>query len=357
MLQAYALQSYLKSLDHKVETINLRNDRQRKMYNYPLYPPLQNRKRYLFSLLNPFWMRREIKKWHLYETFMHDNLCLTKKEYHNWEEIVEDLPQLKYDILITGGDQIWNMRCKDFDKSYFLPDKLEGIKKVSYSPSFGRFGLSKTSAEERKKIITYLSDYSLLSVREESMQTYLSKRLDMKIEITADPTLLLKQSDYLHIIDEKPIIEGEYIYYYSPFYRPHAERLARRLGRHYGIKVVTSFPHLFHNKEYSVQESGPSEFLNLLKNATLVVGKSFHLVVFSLLFHKNFIAVDGDTDARMKYILKLTRTEERGLINENNFERISLPQIDFEYAEEKLKELCLSSVSFLQNATNQNVIW
>lgn len=355
MLQAYALQKYLKNIGYEVETINLRNDRQKRLYNYPLYLPLRKKKKYLLSLLNPLWLYRETRKWNLYESFLTNYLCLSKYEYHNWEEIVEDLPVLHYDILITGGDQIWNMRCKDFDKSYFLPSKLNGIKKISYSPSFGRLFLTKINEIEERYIIKQLSDYSTLSVREDSMQIYLSQRLKKEIDVVTDPTLLLDKSDYLNIINEKPIVEGKYIYYYSPFERPHAEKLACLLGKHYGMKVVTSFPHIYFNKGMkSVQETGPAEFLNLLKNATLVVGKSFHLVVFSLIFHKDFIAVDGDSDARMKHILKLTGNELRGLVNIDNYTTIKLPPIDFNYAEAKLKELRYSSISFLQKSINNN---
>lgn len=354
MLQAYALQRFLKNLGHEVETINLRNERQKRLYNYPLFPPLKKKKRYLLSFLNPLWLYREIKKWYLYESFLSNYLSLTKREYHNWEEIVQDIPNMRYDILITGGDQIWNMRCKDFDKSYYLPSKLDGIRKISYSPSFGRLFLSKINDKEEKFVIEHLSDYYALSVREDSMRDYLSTRLHKNIDVATDPTLLLDKSGYMDIIDEKPIVEGKYIYYYSPFERPHAEKLACLLGKHYGMKVVTSFPHIFCNKGLvHVQKTGPLEFLNLLSNATLVVGMSFHLVVFSLIFHKDFIAINGDSDARMKYLLKLIGNEERGMVNERNYKTIEIPDIDFHYTDEKLKELSISSISYIQNSLNR----
>lgn len=349
MLQAYALQQYLKMLGHEPEFINLRNDKQKRLYQYPIFPPLRHKKRYILSLLNPFWMHREIRKWKKYESFMCEKLSLTDREYHSWTEIMHDIPLLKYDIIVTGGDQIWNMRSSDFDTSYFLPSKLDGIKKVSYSPSFGGTFLSKITPSEGLFIKEKLSDYAALSVREQSMQEYLSKSIKKDIEVVVDPTFLLDATDYHPIMDEKPIVEGNYIFYYSPFERPHAERLAHLLGKHYGMKVFTSLPHPFCNKGIkSVQVSGPSEFLNLLRNATLVVGKSFHLVVFSLMFHKNFIAVDGKKDARLMHILNQIGIEERGEVDETNYKTVVLPKIDFLKSDRLLKELRLTSEEYLK---------
>ena len=64
--------------------------------------------------------------------------------------------------------------------------------------------------------------------------------------------------------------------------------------------VIYTFPHIENNifrncdiifgdeKMYSVS---PLEFLNLIKNAELVVSDSFHAIVFSLLFNVNFRAL------------------------------------------------------------------
>ena len=53
-------------------------------------------------------------------------------------------------------------------------------------------------------------------------------------------------------------------------------------------------------------ESGPKEFLNLVKNADYVVGRSFHLMVFCAIFHKKFIAIDGMGDSRISELLRKT---------------------------------------------------
>ena len=69
-------------------------------------------------------------------------------------------------------------------------------------------------------------------------------------------------------------------------------------------------------------EVGPKEFLNLIKNAKLILGGSFHMLVFSLLFHKNFYSINADKDARTNHLITELKLNERiislndGIIND-----------------------------------------
>ncbi len=353
MLQAWALQKYLNTHGHDAETINLRTKAQQDKYNFPLRPVKGKLRSFVSSMVNPLGVYHACKKWKLYEKFIRENLRLTEKTYKSWKEIISDLPSLGYQCLITGGDQIWNMTCKDFDKSYFLPSKLPGIKKMSYAPSSGNF-LSRITEEQTTFIKETLSDYSCISVRETSMQSFLSELINTNIEVTVDPTLLLNSNQYEEFISEEPIVKGKYIFYYSPSRKVYAEKLAMKIGRQLGMPVYTAFPRLMRNYGLEVvPEAGPAEFLNLLKGASLVIGKSFHLVVFSLLFHKEFIAVDGDTDARMKNILTKLQIPERGQVNEDNYKTVNLPSIDFEKVDALLRVEREFSEKYLEKSLNE----
>lgn len=355
MLQAYALQKYL--IDKRCEAIilNLRTKRQLRLYRHPLSLKFPYRRSSLYeavtSFFNPVWLFHECRRWEIYEDFLKNDLMLSKREYRHWSDLRNHISQLKLDGIITGGDQIWNIRCKDFDDSYLLCGELKGIKKISYSPSFGGRLLSSITKDETDYFKQNLSDYDYISVREESMRQFLSTLLNKKIELVVDPTLLLQAHDYDNLIDDEPLIKGDYLYYYSPIQRPYAEKLAKKIGEYYGIKVVTSFPHVFKNGGMlGYQESGPIEFLNLLKNASLVIGRSFHSVVFSVLFHKDFIAIDGNSDARMSDFLSQLAISERGMITEENYKQITLPKIDFDAIDKKLDVCRSSSDMFLMKA-------
>ena len=355
MLQAYALQKYLIGKGYEVIILNLRTKRQLRLYRHPLSFKIPYRRSSLYeaaaSLFNPIWLFHECRKWNIYEDFLKNDLILSKREYRHWLDLRNYISELGLDGIITGGDQIWNLRCKDFDDSYLLCGELKGIKKISYSPSFGGRLLSSITKDETDYVKQNLSDYDFISVREETMRQFLSTLLNKKIELVVDPTLLLQAHDYDNLIDDEPLIKGDYLYYYSPIQRPYAERLAKKIGDYYGLKVVTSFPHVFGNRgTLGYQESGPKEFLNLLKNASLVVGRSFHSVVFSVLFHKDFIAIDGISDDRMNSFLSQLDIRDRGMVTEDNYKHIKLPKMDFDKIDEELDVYRSSSESFLTKA-------
>jgi hypothetical protein len=47
----------------------------------------------------------------------------------------------KYDLLLSGGDQIWNLELTGEDYSYYL-DFADNVRKASYGSSFGKNNFS-----------------------------------------------------------------------------------------------------------------------------------------------------------------------------------------------------------------------
>ena len=62
-------------------------------------------------------------------------------------------------------------------------------------------------------------------------------------------------------------------------------------------------------------DAGPADFLSYVKNAKLVVSSSFHGTVFSVLFKKPFVAVDGTKDFRINNILEKMNLVNRSVEN------------------------------------------
>lgn len=346
MLQAYALQKYLQSQGYDVEIINFRSDIQR----YEVYPHPFEQKPWSIAkqLLTTLWLYHRCRQWKKFEIFMRENMRLSEKTYKSWEELRGDIGM--YDTIITGGDQIWNMECKDFDQSYFLPEKLEGVRKISYCPSCGNF-LHKITKQQQDFMIDCLSDYDAVSVREFYMRDYLKEPLMKDIEVVVDPTLLIAADDYQRLSDSSPLVKGDYILYYTPRYNSEFESTAALIGKHYEMKVVTPRPRKFRNSGLlPFYGAGPKEFLNLLKNAKVVIGASYHLVVFALIFHKEFIVINGANDDRLSSLLNYLGIIERGLITANNYKSVQLAPIDYENTEMLLRQLRITSMYFLTKA-------
>lgn len=350
MLQNYALQQFLIAKGHTVETINLRNEKQKYMYKHPLLKGQKqhNTRLYLARFANPLWMIRECKKWDKFEYFLNKYLYLTK-EYKNWNEIVSELNQLNYHAIIVGGDQIWNTKCFDFDWSYFLPDKIQSIKKISYSPSLGNnVEEIRNNAEKISKIKGYLEDFVAISVREYNGSEFLGNILKRNIPVVPDPTILITADIYDKLIG-KPIIKYPYLYYYTPshIHDTEAEDIALEIAKQKGLKVVTSYPHLKNNRGMrQCQAAGPCEFLNLVKYANFIVGRSYHLIIFSIIFHKEFLTVKNGKDPRVCSLLKNLGIEIRDV--SNKAERIDkFSQINYDLVDKKLNEQRIIGSEFI----------
>ncbi len=313
MLQAWALQTYLENQGLTVEIVNYRSIYQKKIYYKPFelgnkYSMASSLKRLLFY---PSSIKQLYKKWHLFEDFMHTN-------FHVSDEL-NTIDQLQfstwhYDLLICGSDQIWNTNAPDATEAYYGNFINKRTRKISYAASFGQYPDKVDISSVHKN----LKNFDAISVREEKSKDLLIKYgIADDVKVVCDPTLLLDAHHYDSLIDDEPIIKESYIFFYTPVglpleYFSIAEHLAEQTGlpviteRAYYPKDLKPFKHI---KNHIA--TGPREFLNLVKNATYVIGGSFHLQVFSILFQKDFYCINGDKDSRTNGLLSKVGLQNR----------------------------------------------
>lgn len=312
MLQAWALQTYLEKLGHEVEIVNYRSTIQRLTYHKPLAwcrwdVALASIKR---LLLFPSSIRPLNEKWHLFDDFMHRQMHLSK-EYSSVEELQEQAKG--YDLLVCGSDQIWNTCAPDSGPAYY-GNWFHG-RKISYAASLNQPALVDLAFEREQ-----IRGFDAISVREEASRRYLlDHHIATDVRVVCDPTLLLPASGYRPFVSDESLIKGDYIFLYCPVNIPYSSfRLAEKLSQQVGMPVVTEkayypkdlrrYPHIHRHIA-----TGPREFLSLIRHARYVVGMSFHLLVFSILFHKNFYCVNGDKDSRTNNLLTKTSLLSRAV--------------------------------------------
>ena len=345
MLQAYALSTFMSQRGCTVEIINLRTPAQYKLYPHPL--DLRVRKIRGVVADMTFAPISVIGKWYKYERFLNKNLPISKI-YHSIEELRDE--RWDIDALVVGSDQIWNTFCDDFSEAFFGDFVGDKIIKIAYAPSMGSYPEKQVDKELVKKLY---HGFAFLSVREPRTAELLkSIGVDQDIDIVLDPTLLLNEHDYDGLYSNKRLIDGNYIYFYDPFRRAKFLKAASYIGERLGMKVVVDRRYSpwetkgIKNLKYFVNV-GPSEFLNLVKNASLVCGHSFHSIVFSILFKKDFLALDGDKDSRLANILSQLGLEKR-MVNMDNYSDFPMTSIeDYDTILGKLDTLRETSVKFL----------
>ena len=353
MLQAWALQTFLEKQGHEVKIFNYRQKSQKTGYDKPItFSSLPNVKRSVKRiLLAPATIGSLYRKWNLFDRFMQRWLNLTE-EYNTLDELKQ--AHFGLDVLITGSDQIWNTTVFDFSEAYFGTFVDGNTMKIAYAPSMGPTPESQDVAYLKK----LLNGYKAVSVREERTRNFLEDNsICGNVCVVLDPTMLLDAADYNVLYDKKPLIDGQYVFYYTPGFGPRHEfiREAAYIGKQLGLPVVCDNCYTpgalrgYYNVHPHVA-TGPAEFLNLVKNATVVCGASFHLMVFSIIFHKDFYCMNGDVDSRMNNLMKTLCLEDRiWSITDKGRNRIAPTEYTAASAEAYLREKSKSQ-EFLKDA-------
>lgn len=177
--------------------------------------------------------------------------------------------------------------------------------------------------------------------------------------------MMLTAEDWLHIQDTKPFADGKYILMYlmgdNPEQRGFVKKLSEKtgcriIGLLHGATYISYDEDVVDEKPYNV---GPSEFVNLIRNAEYVCTDSFHCCVFSILNSTKFFAFrrwpDGSkfsANDRLYTLLGFTGLSRRLIKGSENVESCIADVIDFDTALAKVAEKREMSMKYLQNALN-----
>jgi hypothetical protein len=99
------------------------------------------------------------------------------------------------------------------------------------------------------------------------------------------------------------------------------------------------------------------EWLSLIRHSEIVITTSFHGIVFSILFHKNFVYIPlngahSGGNARVLNLLSDLKIEEKSVSCGRTFNDAASFGIDYSKCNSILKEKVAESASFLLDAIN-----
>lgn len=283
MLESYAMQ-HIVSKYGKSQIINYSSDGQKELYS--VFSKNNSMKKIIKNILIfPAYKKIKLNN-QMYEKFKNTNYSLSNEVDSN------TIKKLKYDIVIAGSDQIWNVTIDDFNEVYLL-NWVKNAKKVAYSPSFGAKNPVKYY-DDVNYFTNLIKDFDCLSVRENNGKKWLKDLTDKNVPVLLDPTLLLSAKDYDLILDSTFTPNKKYIFFYSPSFDRNMCRFVKKVAKKYNLKVITWSTKSYYIKfikqfgfELPPYES-PAVYLNLVKNADLVMTTSYHGTIFSTIYKKKF---------------------------------------------------------------------
>lgn len=182
--------------------------------------------------------------------------------------------------------------------------------------------------------------------------------MGIKAEEIADPTLWLEWNEWNNLAGEKPLIKGDYIAaigFETSNQEP--QKLMDCVRRNYSMPVVGLITTRRFHYDIRCNSYGPKEFLNVIKFSKLVVTSSFHTLVFSLLFKKDFFLLKhSERNSRMENLLRRVGLTDRmldGSLNDFSVSISNSGSIDFVSVTERIEEMRASARKYIGDIISQ----
>ncbi len=191
----------------------------------------------------------------------------------------------KYDIFLSGSDQIWNPDIQLGDHSYLLDFVSDNYKKRSYASSFGVASLQQPYFDQWAAL---LNDYERITVREKSGAELVRKLINKEVSVVLDPTMLLTPGQWEEILP-KAVQKGNYVFVYQMSHSNLLAKYANKVRGFLNSKILyVPFPiGGFCKCKISLGLSS-LEWLRAIHDSKFVITDSFHGVVFSIIFRRQF---------------------------------------------------------------------
>lgn len=308
VVQAHALQTFLSGEGHCVRIIDRRS-----------VPPVSLARKWL-GKTPPACLRkweRAFAAWR-FQQFRDRRLHLTPERFLTPQEL--DGLTDRFDLLITGSDQVWNpqwiARGQDLADFHFLAFGGTRPRRISYAASFGHTDLQTLSPDDHRLLSDGLCRLDAISVRESSGVALVRALCGRDDALrVCDPTLLLNPAHYHEMAGPKRSSPPHLFQFMLHGRAADAVPAVRQIAADRSWRVLrcdvmkTGLHH-----EYTLPS--PEAWLGCLRDAGLVVTNSFHAVVFCLLFQTPFVAVliDGEIgsmNGRIRDLLAMVRLEHR----------------------------------------------
>jgi len=355
-LQACALQMAIRKLGYDCEHIRFSGrNRKQKIFALIKNPFLGFRKfiRFFKNKLSPTTeLRRNSFSRFLDENIQESEVVYTADNLRRTEKI--------YDAVVCGSDQIW--APNQFNEWYyinFIPNKC---KKIAYAPSIG---LPVIPDDLKDKVSSLIKDIGYLSIREKEGSQIVHELTGIDVPVVLDPTLLISKDEWLGKVQKSTAPDEPYILCLFLGENPQHQKSVEAYKQATGHKLVV-LP--FAKCDYTwgdvvMSNAGPLEFIDLVKNASIVFTDSFHGAAFSMNLNKPFyvfmrFAEDHPIcqNSRIRNLLNIFGLHSR-LIDDGA--TVTEIEIDINYAtvNEILEKERAKSLTYLQTSLRESINW
>lgn len=361
MLQSYATQIMLKKYNIHFDLISYKK-KYTPFFVIKSIPRLFNRVVWQDKLAE-----REKRKFISAHPEVKESLGLRKKAYDMFRDMYFTAPNpvfygynelvqksKKYSTFLTGSDQLWSPSGlpTNFYNLMFTEDNAV---RISYASSFGVKQIPWYQYGRTKK---YLERIQFISCRETSGADIVQKLTGRTVPVVSDPTMLFDCTEWNEMLPCDRVQEGKYIFsYILGTNREHREAVLK-LSKKTGLPIVSIHQYVEADLGFgdvSIENAGPAEFVDLIRNAEYICTDSFHGSVFSILYSKKFVVFNrylennrSSKNTRIENLCECLGVSHRrysgDIVKDMELE------IDYNAVKEKLNGMRMNSRAYLESA-------
>lgn len=281
LLQAKALQDYVRELGHDVSFVDYWA-----AYHEEMYKPFSWQK------LNRISFREKIK-YVLQFFFTYVRLGKRRSRTRNYiNQYLRITKDKVFDLVIYGSDQIWRKQHQPtydgFNPVYWGEGFVETSHKVAYAASMGNIEID--TPEDKVFVKEHVVLYDAISIRERDLIERLYNEFGFEYPMVCDPVFLLKKEQWVQHIDKKYIPQKKYILYYRLQNISATDHMVDELHKKTDDDIIEMrgyIPFFHYGKKYRFTADA-QEFISLIYGADYVVTSAFHGIAMSIIFEKQF---------------------------------------------------------------------
>ena len=189
----------------------------------------------------------------------------------------------EYDYFVTGSDQVWNPYYADLEKLFitFAPSE----KRIAYAASIS---CPEIPPDKLQAFIDGVNGMKEISVREQAGADLIQQLTGRRVQVVADPTMLVTAEDWRSIARKPSWLKGDEQLLVTYFLGKRPDSVIESIARENGLQIVN----MLDERVFEHYAIAPEEWLWLIDHARFMYTDSFHGTVFSILFRTPFVVTE-----------------------------------------------------------------
>lgn len=211
-------------------------------------------------------------------------------------------------------------------------------------------GIINLDDSERDTLRSMLSSFNRISVREKELKDVVNA-LGYECELTLDPVLLMSKSRWDKTFPiEVPNNTEKFVLFVNYIPLSFNETSLRYYAKQRNMKFIkVNGSVIGKDTPDAITSASPIELLNMIRSAEVVFTSSFHAMVFSIIYEKEFYAAFSNNSKRAVSILEQLSIRDRLISKDTDLSNIQITPINYNYVNDILEELRKPSISYLKS--------